>query len=224
MHYGNHASRIMGILAFMATPICMADTSLELRAGTLGAGVAVAHAFTDTLGLRAAVNALEYSTTENYESVDYDADLELATGQLLLDWYAFSNNFRFSAGAVYNGNKLSLEGKPSPGGTFTINGTTFSSAAVDSLTGRADFRDFAPYVGVGYGRPIGQGWVFTADLGILFQGSAHTTLAAHCAAGTPAATCAQIQQAVAAEQSRLDDDFDDYEYYPVLSIGVAYVF
>lgn len=213
-----------GALAAMHAGWCAADTSLEVRAGALGLGIGVAHAFSDAFGARIVANGLTYGTTENYESVEYDADLELATGQLLLDWYAFSSGFRFSAGIAYNGNELDLEGKPSPGGTFTINGTTFSSTAVDSLTGNVDFREVAPYVGLGYGRPIGKGWGFTADLGVLFQGAARTTLSANCAAGTSASTCAQIRSAVAAEQSRLDDEFEDYELYPVVSIGVMYVF
>jgi hypothetical protein len=214
---------LAAVSALLASPAGLADTSLGLRVGTLGGGIELAHAFTETLGFRLAANGLNYNTTKTYESVNYDAKLKLATGQLLLDWFPFSNNFRISAGAMYNGNKLTLDGKPS-GGTYTINGTPYAASDVGALNGKVDFRSAAPYLGLGYGRPVGKGLSFTADLGVLFQGSPNTTLTATCAAGTPAPTCASIQSSVAAEQAQLNDDMKQYQYYPVLSIGLAYVF
>ena len=220
----NLYTALAAVAPILASPVCLADTSLGLRAGTLGGGVELAHAFTETLGFRLAANGLNYNTTETYESVNYDAKLKLATGQLLLDWFPFSNNFRISAGAMYNGNKLTLDGIPSPGGTFTINGISYPTSEVSALNGTVGFRKAAPYVGLGYGRPVGKGLLFTADLGVLFQGAPQSTLTATCAAGTPAPTCASIQSSVAAEQAQLNDDMSKYQYYPVVSIGLAYVF
>ena len=217
-------SALSAVWVMLASPVCLADTSLGLRAGTLGGGIELAHAFTDTLGFRIGASGLNYSTTETYESVDYDAKLKLATGQLLFDWFPFSNNFRLSAGAMYNGNKLTMDGKPSPGGTYTLNGNTYSSSDIGALSGKVDFRKTAPYIGLGYGRPIGKGLSLTADLGVLFQGAPESTLTATCGAATPALTCSQIQSDVAAEQATLDDDMHKYQFYPVLSIGFAYVF
>ena len=224
MKRNNLVSVMAAIWVILASPASLADTSIGLRVGTLGGGIELAHAFTETLGFRVSANGLTYKTTDTYESVDYDARLKLASGQLLLDWFPFANNFRLSAGAMYNGNKLTLDGKPSPGGTVTINGVAYSSSNVDSLNGKVNFKKAAPYVGLGYGRPVGKGLSLTADLGVLFQGSAQSTLTATCAATTPALTCSQIQSDVAAEQARLDDDMSRYRYYPVLSIGLAYVF
>jgi hypothetical protein len=224
MKRNNLVSALAAGLVVLASPASIADTSIGLRAGTLGGGIELAHAFTETLGFRLAANGLNYNTTKTYESVDYDAKLKLATGQLLLDWFPFSNNFRISAGAMYNGNKLTLDGIPSPGGTFTIDGVTYPSSDISALNGTVGFKKAAPYVGLGYGRPVGKGLLFTADLGVLFQGSPQSTLTATCAAGTPALTCSQIQSSVAAEQAQLNDDMKQYQYYPVLSIGLSYVF
>jgi hypothetical protein len=223
MKRNNLVSAVAVLWAIFVCAPSFADTSIGLRAGTLGGGIELAHAFTETLGVRVGANGLNYNTTETYESVDYDAKLELATGQLLFDWFPFSNNFRFSAGAMYNRNKLTLTGKPTSG-TFTIDGTTYNASDVGALDGKVDFRSAAPYVGVGYGRPMGKGLSFTADLGVLFQGSPRTTLTATCGATTSPSTCAQIQSSVAAEQANIENDVDKYQYYPVLSIGIAYVF
>lgn len=210
--------------AIFTSPLSLADTSLGLRVGTLGGGVELAHAFTETLGFRVSANGLHYNTTETFESVTYDSRLKLESGQLLLDWFPFSNNFRVSAGAMYNGNKFTLEGKPSAGGTFTINGTTYSSANVGSLNGTVDFMKAAPYIGLGYGRPIGKGLSLIADLGVLFQGSPRSTLSVTCGTATSVTTCSQIQNDVSAERNKLNDDMDTFRYYPVVSIGLAYVF
>jgi hypothetical protein len=211
-------------VAFLISGAASADTSLGLRTGTLGVGVEMAHAFTPLLGIRLGANGFKYSTSDSYQSIDYDAKLKLATGQLLFDWFPFANNFRISAGGMYNANKLTLNGKPSSSGTFTINGNTYSSANVDSLDGKIDFRKAAPYLGLGYGRPIGKGFSFSGDLGVLFQGAARSALNVTCSASTPAAACDQIRSDVAAEQSKLDDDTRKYRFYPVLSIGIAYTF
>ncbi len=224
MKRNNLVSAMAAIWVILASPASLADTSIGLRVGTLGGGIELAHAFTETLGFRISANGLKYDRTDTYQSIDYDAKLKLESGQLLFDWFPFSNNFRLSAGAMYNGNKLTLDGKPSPGGTYTINGTTYSSSSIDSLNGKVDFRKAAPYFGLGYGRPVGKGFSLAADLGVLFQGSARSNLSATCSATTSASTCAQIQSDVAAEQDKLDDDMHKYRFYPVVSIGLAYTF
>jgi hypothetical protein len=215
---------IFAAATMLACNVANADTSIGLNAGTLGGGVELAHAFTERLGIRIGANGLHYDSTETYQSIDYDSKLKLATGELLFDWFPFANNFRISAGAMYNGNKLTMVGKPSPGGTYTINGRPYPAAAVGTLDGQVDFSNAAPYFGLGYGRPIGRGFSLTADLGVLFQGSPHSTLTATCGPGTSAATCSLLQSDVAAEQVQLNDDLHKYQYYPVVSIGLAYTF
>ena len=218
--------RIVFILAGMAMlggTVASADTSIGLSIGTLGAGVELAHAFSERFGFRIGANGLKHDSTENYESVEYDAKLKLATARLLFDWFPLANNFRISAGAMYNGNELTLAGKPT-GGSYTINGNPYSASDIGSLDGKVDFRKAAPYVGLGYGRPISKGFSVIADVGVLFQGSPNSTLTATCGPATPAPTCAQLQSDVAALQNQLDDDAQRYKAYPVLSIGLALTF
>jgi len=201
-------------------PAARADTSIGVNIGTLGAGVELAHAFTETLGFRIGASGLRYDTTDSYQSIDYDARFKLASGRLLLDWFPFANHFRVSAGAMYNGNELTLEGKPSGSGTYTINGTTYPASEVGSVNGKVDFRKTAPYVGLGYGRPVGKGFTVIADAGVLFQGSPRTSLNVTCGPSA-GSNCANIQSDAAAERARLDEDVSRYRAYPVLSIGLA---
>ena len=216
-------SALAAVWVMLVSSVCHADTSLGLRVGTLGGGIELAHAFTEKMGFRVSANGLNYNASETQESVDYDARLELRSGQLLFDWFPFSNNFRLSAGGMYNGNKFTLNGKPTAG-TYTINGTPYLASDIGSVDGKVDFRKAAPYVGLGYGRPIGKGLSLSADLGVLFQGSPRTTLTATCSPTALPGTCSRLQISVAAEQAQLNDDMHKYQYYPVLSIGLAYVF
>ena len=214
-------SALAALPLLLASLSARADTSIGLNVGTLGVGIELAHALSENLGVRIGASGLRHDTTDSYESVDYDARFKLATGRLLIDWFPFANHFRVSAGAMYNGNELNLDGKPSGSATYTINGNTYPASQVGSLNGKVDFRKTAPYVGLGYGRPLGKGFTLIADAGVLFQGSPRSSLNVTCAAPTPAPTCAQIQSDVATERGRLDDDVSKYRTYPVLSIGLA---
>ena len=221
---GRFAVLVLAATTMLVCTTANADSSIGLRAGTLGGGLEFAHAFSERFGFRLSGNGFKTSGSDNYSDIDYDAHVKLENAQLLLDWFPFANNFRISAGMAYNGNKVTLNGKPSPGGTYTINGVPYTASQVGAIDGTVDFKQAAPYVGLGYGRPIGKGLSFTADLGVLFQGSPRTTLTATCAPGLPAPTCSQLQSDVAAEQAQLNDDLHNYQYYPVVSIGLAYVF
>ena len=214
------------ILAFALVLIptaALADTSIGVRAGTLGLGAELSHAFGPSFGMRLNVDAYNYSRSFNNNDIEYDGKAKLKTASLLLDWYPFSNNFRVSAGPMYNGNKLGLDGTPT-GGTFTINGATYQANEIGTLQGQVNFKKYVPYAGIGYGRPIGSGLSFTFDLGVVFQGSPSATLVATCGPAATPTVCAQIQSDTAAQQQTANDDLKNFRYYPVVALGLAYTF
>ena len=211
------------ICLVISLPVSRADTSIGLKLGTLGGGVELAHAFSETTGFRISANGATTEDSDTYDDVSYDTEFELRSAQLLFDWYPMANNFRVSAGAMYNGNEFKLKGKPS-GGTYTIDGTTYNAADIGSLDGKVDFRKIAPYAGVGYGRPIGKRLSFLADAGVLFQGKPRSSITVTCGASTPSGTCTNIQNSVRNQENELDDDVRKFRLYPVLSVGLAYVF
>jgi hypothetical protein len=200
--------------------VAPADTSVGIRAGTLGAGVELAYGLSERAAVRLNVDSYNRTQTSTEDNIQYDAKLKLQTASLLGDWFPFANNFRISAGAMFNGNKLTLKGKPT-GGSFTINNNTYTAAEVGSLDAQVDFNKAAPYFGFGYGRPIKGGLSMIFDLGVLFQGSPKSKITVTCGTGP---NCAQLQSDAAAEQSKLDDSLHNLKYYPVISLGLAYTF
>lgn len=216
------AGLFMGILFVM--PLQAEELNgigVGAKAGTLGIGGEVFGSINDSLNLRLGLQGFNYDYDDTYSGIEYDADLELFSGMLLADWFPFGNNFRISAGAMLNENELTVTGTPT-NGTFNINGVRYPAALVGSLTGVVDFNTVAPYVGIGYGGAFSDtsNWSFFCDVGVLFQGSPSVTYSATGPlAGNPA-----FQANLEQERKELEDDIDEYEYYPVVSLGVAYKF
>ena len=198
------------------------DVGVLLKAGTLGAGLDVSVGMSESLGLRLQANAFSFNEDITESDVKYNADLELQTLGLLLDWHPFSGVFRVSAGAYWNGNEASATGRPT-GGTYTINGVTYNASDIGSLNGQIDFESIAPYFGIGFASApkAGRGMTFSFDLGLLYQGEPNVGLTVVC--GVPA-TCTQLQNDVAAEQAALQEDLSDYKFHPVVAFGIGYRF
>lgn len=198
----------------------MADgVALGVKAGTLGGGVELTtNLIPMLLNARIQGNGLRYNTTVNDTTVSYDARLKLFTLGALADFYPLAGKFRVTAGAYYNGNKLTINGVPNAG-SYVINGTTYTAAQVGSVNGTLDFNKFAPYAGIGWGDAVSSGSPigFNVDLGVLYQGKPKTTISASGAAAGLAAD-------IAAEKVNLDNNVKNYKFYPVASIGVSYRF
>ncbi|TMH86140.1 MAG: hypothetical protein E6H44_12845 [Betaproteobacteria bacterium] len=212
------------VLPLLAFPgVAPADTSLGLRGGTLGGGVELSHAFGPRIGVRLNADAYNYKQTSTYDDIDYDMKMKLQTASLMGDWFPFANNFRISAGAMFNGNKLALKGLPT-GGFYTINGVPYNTAQIESLDATVDFNKAAPYIGIGYGRAITRGLSLIFDAGVMFQGSPKSKINLTCGPLATPPECAQAQSDAQAEQSRLDESLHSFKYYPVISLGLAYTF
>ena len=192
--------------------------------GTLGFSGQLAYGLTDQLTLRGMVNGFHRTQSDTYQDVDYDAELSMNSGGLLVDWHVFSGAFRLTAGLMKNRFEFDLTGRPS-NGTYNINGQIYQSSDIGTLTGRIDYdRNTVPYAGLGWGNLGKSGWHFMADLGVLFTGKADVSLTGTCSPSLPAPACAQLQQDIAAEQQKLKEDADSSAVYPLASIQLGYTF
>lgn len=190
------------------------------KIGTLGGGLELSVGSDNVTG-RLGLNSFKYNKKLNLSNVDYDLGLQLQTATALLDWYPFSGSFRATAGAVLNNNKGALTATPS-GGTYTIAGNTYLASEVGSLTGEMTFNKTAPYIGIGWGNPMatGKGFGFTSDFGVMIQGKPKATLTATC--GAAITNCAKLQADVAIQQTKMETDLKNFQYWHVVSIGISY--
>lgn len=216
----------MGLAALvMAVPAFATEVGVYVKGGTLGIGGGIGASITDSIRVRAGYTALNISRDISDTDVDYHGDLKLGGGEALLDWHPFNGTFRVTGGLSFSRNKITADGKPS-GGTYTINDHTYTAAEIGSLDGSVKFKSTSPYLGIGWGDVVGKDgrFSFIADIGILFQGSPDASLHANCGSAVTPTQCAQIKSDVAEEERDLQDKADDYKYWPVLSLGVAYRF
>lgn len=205
----------------LAAPAVQADgLAATVKAGTLGLGVELSGGPGRHLNGRAGVNYFDYDFSHDYENIDYDVDLELRSVAALLDWHPAGGGFRLTGGMLFNRNELNTRAKPAD--FYEIDGTQYPAALVGDLTGQAEFDDFGPYVGLGWATDNGGdgGFGLSVDLGVAYQGSASVDLAAT----GPLAADPEFQARLDAERAGIQDDLDDYRYYPVVALGFNYRF
>jgi hypothetical protein len=204
-----------------ATP----DFAVAVRAGTPGLGLDLDLGLSPSFGMRVGFAGFNVNHTVDTSDVNYDGRLKLRTVTGLLDWYVFQGGFHLTAGVAGNGTKLDVTGEPSQG-SYTINGTTYSSSQLGSLSGELKFgNSVSPYVGLGWGNPAGEnGRVhFLFDVGAIYGGTPSVSLSAQCGPAAPpgSALCNEIQSNVATEEQKLVSKADILRWYPVVSLGIS---
>ncbi len=192
---------------------------LAAKGGTLGAGLEGTMGITETVNARVGFNYFPYNYTGTESGVNYKFDLTLLSVPLLFDWHPKGSGFRVSAGAMYNGNKIEGSATASSG-TYDINGTSYTTTDITKLSSDITFNALAPYVGIGYGNAVGKDkrWNFVLDLGVAYQGEPSVDITAT----GPQAAAAETN--IKAEESQLQDALDNFQWYPVIMLGVSYKF
>lgn len=220
------AALAFGCLAAPVTsPAATPDLGMAVRAGTLGAGLELDLGLSPAFGMRIGFAGFNIDHNIDTSDVDYDGRLKLRTVTGLLDWYVLSGGFHLTAGVAGNDTKLDVVGRPSRG-TYTIDGNTYSSSQLGSLSGQLKFGDsVSPYLGFGWGNPAGESSRvhFLFDVGAIYGGAPTVTLSAQCgpAAPTGSSVCSQAQSDVVSEEAKLRHKADILRWYPVVSLGIG---
>ncbi len=209
---------VIGGLLFIGPSLLMAETGLGVSVGvsTLGVGAQLSWKPNPYVGLRAGYNYFTYSYDGSTSDVDYDFDLDLSNAPLLIDVHPFGGSFRLTGGVLFNWNSLDADAK---GHTIELDGQEFDISD-GWLKGDIDFNTVAPYAGFGWSWGGDKGLQFALDFGVVFQGSPDVDLDAdNRLYETPG-----FKEALKAEEDRLQDEVDNFEYYPVISIGLGFRF
>ncbi len=198
-----------------------ADAAISVRAGTLGFGVEVSKLLMSHVGIRVGGNYFSVTKDSLKQSnVAYNVKAKLQSFTALLDLYPGARgSFHLTGGLITSPVDITGTGASS-GGNFTINHTTYSSAAVGTLTGEAKFKSAEPYVGLGIGTAAskhgGLGFVF--DLGAAI-GKPKISLSS-----TGAATNAALQSDMNAQIATTQTSANKLFAYPVMALGLSYKF
>lgn len=138
----------------------------------------------------------------------------------MADVYPFGERFRISAGARINKNRARVDATPTSA-TVDVGDDTYTREQVGTLRGRADVKDIAPALTIGWSGARRRGFMFSFDAGVLFQGSVRVR--EFTATGT-AQSSAAFRNSLETERRRLQDDIDDYKVYPIVQLSIGYRF
>tara|TARA_B110000967_G_scaffold147001_1_gene150489 strand:+ start:213 stop:824 length:612 start_codon:yes stop_codon:yes gene_type:complete len=197
-----------------------AGTAVGVGGSTLGYQVALSQSVSENVNLKLTYNTASQSFDGETDGVNYDYDFEFESTSLLIDWHVFGGGFRLTTGALINDNEIFAQSDIS-GLTLEVGDTVFTSAEVGRLEGDISFDSYAPYLGLGWGRSISDGFSFSFDLGVVFQGEPTVNL--QTVGGTLSDNSLLLEE-VEREEQELQDDANDFDVYPVISLGLFYNF
>ncbi|NOY71516.1 MAG: hypothetical protein GXP14_03940 [Gammaproteobacteria bacterium] len=216
-----------GLAAMIITGVCLSgvagakDFAVAAKGGTLGLGVEATAGLLSDVNARVGFNTFGIAWNATEDGIAYEIDLELQTLTGFIDWHLFSGGLRATVGLVANGNELKMKARSAA--SYDIGGTVYTPEDVGILTGVVGFNNVAPYLGIGWGNAVGadKNWSFAFDLGVLFQGSPEIKLSTTNGLLTSNAI---FQENLEQEKQQLEQDLNDFNLYPVLSLGLSYKF
>jgi hypothetical protein len=204
------------LLGFGAGCTDSGQWAIGAKGGTLGFGGELTKKVATDINTRVGFNMLDYSFDVDVSDIEYDFGLHLRSLSALVDWHIFDGPFRITGGVLSMNNEFDLKALVNQ--SVTIGDNTYTAVEAGRLSGRVDIEGLVPYIGIGWGNPVGRGrrWGFYSDIGIAFAGSPDVVLrSTGTLSGDPT-----FQADLAKEERDIQDDLDDLEIYPVLTSGL----
>lgn len=198
------------------------EAGVSIRLGTLGLGIEAATSVLPKLNIRGGIQGFSGDLEEvDADDIEYNFSLDFLTLGVLADWHAFDGGFRLSGGLMINNNEM--VGIAAPQNVeYEIGDQTYRPDDVGTLKGTLGFSSLSPYLGVGWGNMVGDGkkWGLMADIGLLFQGSPEVDFSASGLIAEDPEFVANLER----EERRAEEDLEEFDAWPVISIGVSYRF
>lgn len=192
--------------------------------GTLGAGFDISMPLSSQYHLRANINGIKLHSSLSREQIEYEGDLDLFTGGIVVDYYpAKERAFYLSLGVYYADNRASGIATPSSG-NYKIGDNVYTQAQLGTLDSAVSFENFSPYMGIGYkSQKYKKGWGFMMDIGLLYHGHSDVTLNLKNST-LVGADLLRLQTDVEKERKTIESDLDSFPFFPVIMLGVNYRF
>lgn len=207
------------LLCLAASPAFAQRVEGSVSVGTLGIGAQVATPLGSRINLRGGIDFQPVSFQVTVEDVELDVELPSATVTAVFDLYPNESGFRLSAGVLYFGGSLGLEGAPTEDVEFGNN--MYTKAQVGTIRGSLGTTSLAPYLGIGWGNASTSGFGFVLDVGIAYHGTPEFSLEAT----GPVSSDPQFRMDLDAEAESANEDIPGVaSMYPILKLGLSYGF
>jgi len=239
MHMKFFTSVILGcLLLFTCPPGVFANESnfgIGAKVGTLGVGAEIDLGLNEMLRLRSGANYLNFSFDSTISNIDYEMEPDFKNVSLLLDWYPMGGAFRITGGLYINKNEVDLTGTPRTDtllADYDIPSEYWNLepyADTIQVKGSVDFNTFSPYLGIGWNSNVDKqpGWGVSFELGVLFQGSpsvSDLTASSSVPLLNSYADDPLVLQFLDEEKVAIEEDLEEFQYYPVASFMLHYNF
>ncbi|MDH5353100.1 MAG: hypothetical protein OEY09_01545 [Gammaproteobacteria bacterium] len=210
------------------------EIGVGVKAGTIGQGVEVSLALTQTINARVSLTSIEVDDQQETVQIgtgttaDIDAVLGFDFGAtaLLFDWYVFDGTFHLTAGFMKNDTKLSFSGTLL--GPVTLDSGALAPGDINGDIGGSISlgESFQPYLGVGWGRKAGDGGGFalTAEIGVALLDPNANLTAEVIAGGTNNLSQADLDARLTSAESDVNSELALFEAWPVITLGLNYGF
>jgi hypothetical protein len=238
------STAVCALVALAFVPTAFAQVKIESRPkldvsfsiSSLGWGVQAARPLPHRSDIRGGFNFFNYNTNFTEDGADYTTDVRLQSVNLQFDKYLLAGFFASGGALVWNGNKGDAKVSVPAGQSFSLGNVNYISNASNPVHGDSTvtFQKFAPLLSLGFGNLTSKGHIaYTIEAGVAFHGTPHATLSLAGSACTSTilglicqdiATNSGIQNDVAAQQQKINDDISDFKYYPILQFSLGYKF
>lgn len=225
----------LGFFLFLfAANVNAVDLGVGAKVGVNGVGLNLGVGLTKTVNLRLSVSQVNIDDEDESVTVgddgaegDIDAELEFDFGSnaVVIDWHVFNGSFRVTAGMFKQTGAVDLSGNLQS--DIVVDGQPLATDDLGEISGEVKLSDsYQPYLGIGWCRVAGgkSGFSFTADIGVAMLDPEVELDADVNRGGTNGLRQGQLDQRLAELEGDAEDELDDLELWPVLSVGVNYTF
>ena len=210
------------------------DLGVGAKVGINGVGLNLAVGVSKRINLRLSVSQADLAEEDetitvgddgNEGDIDAELDFDVGSNALLLDWHVFNGGFRVTAGMFKQTGGLDLSGRLQS--DIVVDGQSLATDDLGEISGEVKLSDsYQPYLGIGWGRAAGGdgGFSFTFDIGLAMLDPDVELEATVNPGGSNTLSQAELDQRLADMEQDAEDDLDELELWPVLSVGVNYAF
>ena len=211
--------------------------SIDLNAGTLGAGMGIGYEIAPGLRLRLRGALLSYQETETWAPGSHSKlNLHGNNLGLLLDYHPGGGHFYLTAGLTLSESNMRyharLSSTSNSTGNTIIGGTEYSISSGNqaSITGKYNWNHTQPYLGIGYRDtlPLCTAAYYALDLGINIMGKGKFSVSSsgnlRCRGAynqLKPATDAQLETSIRNECRDFFKIADDLHVYPVIQLSIG---
>ncbi|MGB0343409.1 MAG: hypothetical protein ACPGGG_08240 [Parvibaculales bacterium] len=198
-----------------------------LGVSTVGFEATAALQLTGNLTVIGGFSSFSYDDTfTDDDRNSFGASASIEAPRAGVQFYPFkSAGLHIEGGVILDSPSISIDASPSADSTFNIGSRTYNAADIGDLRGSIGFENStAPYVLLGWGRPAGGGLSLNVSLGAILYGAPNAGLqVTNCQLGT--VECNIVLPAeLAIEEAKLNNDVEEFEFWPFLRAGITYSF